>query len=821
MDIVRSTIRHASVFLAGFIACAASLYAADDTLDVSVGYPQWGSSARLVKDSWGSVPINIYNRGDKPEEVIVSIAVKDRLGDVYRRRVTCGPHATTSYRLLMPVEQTDLLRITAARPGQPFFRREEIPTKVENLFTKAALFFITDDAAVQGISALKDKNDLIQNLTLSRVTSTAAPQHVLGYGPASMVVMLGVDFDLWGEKQFRALRQYVHSGGTLLFASPQTVMSLPSTPLADMLPGEPLQVREIASLPEPDGWSPGADARAQADDVLGGGMTVARGVSWPDGAGAMVRVAPAPDAIVSATVSGLPLVCWKRAGHGRVGVCAVSPFDEQLRDQPLADRLWNHLISWKAAAPIQTNALHTPPLKAATKRLIGFKAPTADKIAGIIRFYFVLLALLFLLGGVLKRHVTVWIGAAGFALLLTAGIFVAAYRQASADAPRMLTTLDLRLESADGTAGESVLGVFSTSDLRLDLRGTNEYVRFRSLPPVQAPFAQTRTQASAPITTVRTAARSEAAGLNVNALKPTQISAYYQTPQAAGPDPLEIGIDANGWRVDAAELAAAAGRQTKAYLLFGNGFRVANIADGKAVLRPATENAVELDPVLLHIQDFFRRGRLPAPSVALVSNTEDEIEWLTSGKVDLAHVQTRINVIPASLRLESGADEPISIGREAIGVQPVGPGSATLYWNNEWQKATLHGGGTSTYLMALILPPETAGRIEFERIELDIPVIDPTGNIVVLPELVPVSMPGAEPDDSAAAGIAPTTTDGSRHVFELPAGAALLDPALGRIYVRLKARSKIVPKDTRLSAGQWQIKRFDASLRGTLKTGNR
>ena len=798
-----------------------SVAAADD-IEVTPGFPRWGLSAKVLQDNWATAPVNVSNPGDTPREIIVQISADNKrlTTNAWQRRLICGPTAKCKYELMMPMTRTSSYVVTVARPGENFFSRTKIPANVQNGFGKTAIFVLNDNYKLAGISEVEDKENLIQNIALSMTPSREAPDHVLGYGGASIIVVLDIEFRALGEKQIKALRNFVHAGGTLLFASPRTIFELQNSALSDLLPGTPLRLRSIAALPQPDSWTRPDGSTTPNSNNLGLDKINKPAVTWPAAHGEILRFAPADDAVVSAAVEGVPLVCWRKTGLGRIGICTISPFDPQLRTTTFSDQLWNHLLAWHTDPPVNSNMLHSKPLKQAARRMVGFRAPRANIIGRILLFYFLLLALLFALGMALRRRLHAWVGAALAALLLTGSIFIAAYRQASASAPRTLTSLELNLNSPNGRVTESILGLFSKSDLRLDLTGTRPGIRFREPPPAPAPFPTSRT-GNESVTVVRHNARSRVKGISLQALKPFRLSGYSEdniTNMPARTVKIRPGV--NDWAASPQELPEDISGDPDLYVVMQNGFRKVKPAGSRWQLAKTGADKVQLDPVQLAIEKFLASGLLPAPCWVALSQSEKPQPWLEmEPDLTFKQVQKRIDLFPAEYDIRVDTDQNptgrITINPEAIALVPFGTATGTLYWNREWQKLQIHSGGAN-YTLAAILPPELTPRLRVQKVELEITTLNPTGNIEVTTELLPVKAPGLETDDKDAEPVTATEQNAGRYLFSDLQKHEVFDPALGRIYIRLNLRNKLEKTKGALSATPWKIQNFKVKVQGDL-----
>ncbi|MFO7820643.1 MAG: hypothetical protein R6V56_01075 [Lentisphaeria bacterium] len=795
---------------------------AEDDIEIAIGFPRWGVNPRVLQESWATVPFTAKNLAATPQDLVLSLTPEGRLdGSIWQRRLTSGPKAQFTFDVLMPMEKCEHLRVTAAHPGEKYFNVKKIPVNSQIAFRKTAFFILNDNHDIRGISNLKNRDLLVPNLAVSQVSTENIPQSLLGYGGASVVVVLEIAPRQMDQKQIQGLRQFVKAGGTLLFADPAAALALKDTALADLLPARPLRIRPIVSLPLPDQWQPNQDAgQAQRPQLLGMPNPSPHAVHWRETPGQMLEIQPDKHATVSASIEGLPLFCWKKTGLGQAGLCTVPIFDSKVRNTRMADMLWNHILSWQRPAPINTNALHNKPLKDAASRMVGFSAPSADKIGLLIILYIVLVVLIFSLGIVLRLKLWSWLGASLVAIIITAAIFGAAFKQASDKEAQTLASININLHSKTGTISDSSLGFFSKQDLRLDLKAKNSSVRFRTPPPVPGLYGNQEKSIKS-FTFVRQGARSVVKKLALRALEPLYLNAYSEKVAGDFPEILPLSATPDGWHLTAPKGFDKIKSDNPIYLVLPNGFLKVKQKKSREWEFSSTESdSVQLDPVHRQIEAFLRSGNLPTPSVVTLSQVNKPLSWLEiSGGRGFQQLQKLVDVYPAYHRVAADQNNPlIPLGSEAIAIEASGRGAGALYWENEWQELKIPQKAAS-YTLGAKLPPEFMSRMVIEQIQVEVSALDPTGKVEVKPALIVPETAGRVPAEDGMELLAPRKRNGDKYLFPELNDHNILDPVSGRVYMRLKVtNTKPASRTNALSgAGQWRIKRLKVDIKGRIR----
>ncbi|MCF7855131.1 MAG: hypothetical protein K9N51_10065 [Candidatus Pacebacteria bacterium] len=771
---------------------------ATDSSDIQVGFLHWGTSPRVIEHSWVQVPSTVRNRTEDVRTFYLTLRPEGTPGMVFGKAIAVGPAAQVDNQLLMTASRTREYEAMLRDEDSLLLARQEVRSEFQGTYQKHCLFFINDNLDIMGLSDVKKMEGLIDNLAITRSTAQKAPSHWQEFGGSSIVVIVDPTYADMSALQFKAIKDFVSGGGTLLFLSPVGAERASATLLQDMLPVLPLHVRQVDRLPALERWAYAIPPQ-EADPRL----------TWNDGMSFLESV-PAENSIVTISEGPYPLAVWKRFGLGRTGVLTFDPFKAGFRDHPVAGTVWNHLLAYATHPPLTENALHTAPLKDAVKRLAGFRVPDAAVIRTLLLGYGLALVIVFILGALTHKHVVAWVANGLIAFGLTVGIFTAAYRQVADRPEKNINTLDLKFSDATTTVGEKVATFFSKVDARPLVRGTDGSVLFRAPPPSPSPIP---TQYAPPIMEIwREQGRSVIPRLSVHALKQISVSASYRSETAT---PLSFPViekSANRPRLQDYALPDGIPATAKAYLCLGNGFVRVAIENGICRTDYSPRGALELDTLTTDYEHFLRHNLLPVPCLVFMYRQRGPSTQFTVSPGDYNELQHCIQAIPVNTVTASGK---ILLIPEELPLRPTTKNARALYWLNRWREISLHGGST-VYEFAAELPPYAQG-LELERITAELEIYNPTGKITSNLALLPVTDSIlAEQSNMDRPAVPFTSRQGSVFEFNDLGSQPVLDKRMNWVRLRLTVSAETKEEPSAFDVQTWRINRFRITAEGSL-----
>lgn len=784
------------------IARAASV-SADEAPALYAGFPGWGESPRIIEYSWTQLPFELVNPTDRERTLNFAVRPQQAEGMVFSKTLRIGPRSAYNDVMPMTGSHTRVYEGILTDEAGSMLLRQEIRSEFENPFQKRVLFFVNNNFDIEGVSELRRRGDLMDNVALTRSSAENTPQSWTGYGGASIICMIDPDYHTMSELQFRAVSDFVESGGTLLFVSPEGALAASHTPLADLLPVRPLRIRRIERFPDLERWARMSAAPEEGAETAGD-------LVWPRGA-AFLESSPLDDTVVPLRRDDFPVFAWRRHGLGAVGVAAFSPFTDPIRESDVAIAVWDHLLTRHQAHPLTSRVLYSEPLNAATERLIGFQAPPADTVKLILSGYFLAIVFVFAIGTLVRRQVGAWIVNVAISVVVTAFIFSAAYRQIEDQPRKSITTIDLRCEGNAGAAGEKVVNLFSKVDARPSIRASDTDVFFRAPPPAPSPVP-TSPGPQMLMQINRDAGISEIPRLAVHALRRTSFAAAYagappSEPVASAVIQLSAERPALSEYLRPADIPAAA----QAYLAFAGGFLRLRLDDGVYRIDYGGRGALELDPVTARFEDFLRGGLLPSPSVVFLYRQPQASPQFAVEPDDYQELQHVLHVRPAVMRTAAGIVRLVS---EQIDIRPFSRNARALYWGNQWQESFLHGVEAQYEFSAHL--PAVVHDMKLTQVTVDLDILNPAGNLATDVRLVAANAfldPTGE--RTSAMLMRPTRATGNAFTFSNIDQRRFIDPRTGRILLRFTVRStRPDPGASQLQAERWRVRRFRVMATG-------
>ncbi|MFW5996616.1 MAG: hypothetical protein ACOCQP_01245 [Lentisphaeria bacterium] len=780
---------------------------AEEKIELSTTFPRWGQTPETLIHCWADLAYQLTNRSEDEGKYIFRAQSLGRSGTVFEALSEIGPRAKSHYRLPLISVPGDKYNTDIRRPGRNAIEKQEISTQTTTPFGKSTIFVINDSHDLNGISEIKDLSGVARKIKLTQSESKTAPAHLLDYGGASILVILDINPADWNASQWQAVKDFAATGGTVIFADPRSIMKIADTPLADLLPMQPLELRPVSFLPVPAEWT--QDSKPQPVEALYTELSDIRQIDFEDKTGELLVGEKFPEARITARAGSKPLFYWRSFGVGRVGVCTVSPFDDNILNDDLASAIWNHIISRETPPPFNKNTLHTRPVRKAMERLAGFQAPPAKVIYGLAGLYAGLLFLVFALGWYTDKKLQSWLAAGALSIVLTAAVFVIAYQQSRERPSRMVSSIALSMISDDEILSEEMVGIFSKSDLKTSISGNDDKTRLRPIPPVPGPHVY-ETDTDEGLFTIRYEKGKPAIPeLNVRALRAKKFSSFgQQAKEKVTQESFQITNNEEGLRMTSDyKLPASLPRNTRAYLLLNNGVIRVNNRGGKLDRLLAGKGADQFSPVQNELFSFLDSGKLPSPSLALVSQSSQASSAFTLDAGDFSRHQHLIRLFPVDRNNEG---DTIGIHPQDISIHPADKAAETMYWQDEWQEKSLRG-GESVYHFNFALPPSMSN-LEISELIINLSLFNPTGNVVTDFRIIPwAGQLHNNQDYDSDAITADEIKDGQYRFNESLKKSRIVNPVTGHIRIKLVVSTN---NEQGTSESTWRILDLSAHGRG-------
>jgi hypothetical protein len=567
-------------------------------------------------------------------------------------------------------------------------------------------------------------------------------------------------------------------------------------------------------LPELDAWG------EELGDTLPGsaGQESRRPLADRDGF-PVLESAPCGDGITVLRSSTGPLVRWQRRGLGRTAVVATDACDPRIVHSGVFLPLWNHVLCYAQPVFALRNIENSHSLPTVLSHLTGFTIPGAHAIGGVL-FGYVACLLAVLAGGVVwRRHVTSWLVAAALGVLLTAAIFGWAFRQNASRASSRAAVFDLCLSGERRGGGHSIVSLFATRDLRPAVRATTSTCRLRSLPsPARG---KRREPLDAPLIVQRDADLAGLHGIAVQALKPREFAAEYETPVETLL-PLTVVLGPRG-----AAFASQAipehqlPRAARWYLLTGDDLVPLRHESLRGGDLGRSARLLEGDPFLTDLRRYLTQGSFPRPAaIALQRWEEARGRGLPVAVPGFAQDGYSVRWLPVAMEAVPGL---VHVPAEMLRVESVRSGSRLLAYLGGAPEGTILRGARTVLVYEVSMPPVLA-ELQPEQISVDLDVANSGGNLDVSVRLLrsPLWL-GAPASEADALGmwekaLSPSATAGGLSHFGGPVVTALIRPQYCRfrLLVQLAQRHFVTNAQDAERANRWRLNRLDVTLDGTL-----
>lgn len=780
-------------------------HAAEEGVDVSSTFPRWGQTPETLLHCWADLAYQVTNYDEEKTEYIYRAQPQGRAGTVFEQMNEIGPRAKASQNLSLVSVPVEKYTTDIRRPGRSSLEKKELSTKTTTAYGKSTIFVINDNDDLEGLSKINDLEGLLREIKLTRSKSEDAPNHLLGYGGASIVVLLDINPADWSMSQWQAVKDFAATGGTLVFADPRGIMKMANTPLAEVLPLHPLELRPVSHLPVPGEWT--QSRKDQPVEALYKEIDGLRQINLEKNPIQLLKGEKMPNAQITATTGGKPFFYWTNFGIGRVALCTVSPLAQNIRNDELAVAFWNHVLSRETAPPLNKNTLHNQTIKNAMGRLAGFQAPGAGVIHTVGGLYICLLIFVFLFGWRTDKKMQSWLAGGIISLLLTGAIFATAYQQSRDRPSRMISGIRLAAVSDSAMISEETVSIFSKSDIQTSVTGSDDTVRLRSIPPAPDPYSYGGRGEEGLFTVRYKKGIPAIPQLNVRALRSKRFSAFGKDAleedirQALDLENGEEGLQLAGEY----EIPDVVDPDADAYLILKNGAIRLHKRRGKLDrLRPG-KGADQLSPVRSTLYNFLAGGKLPSPSLAFVSQPSEPKTAFTLNREDFSRNQQLIQLFPVNRK----SRERVYITPREIAFTPADKAAETMYWQGEWQEKSTQG-GESSYDFFLFIPPSMTD-ITVSNMTIGLSLFNPTGNVVANFQVVPWNgRLSREEDNSSQPLEADRIEDGKYYFSESIRDHRLVDPVTGIIRIRLTVKAK----EQRGSENKWRIQKVNAQLKG-------
>ena len=570
-------------------------------VSVSEGKIQLGNSPQLSNNAPAEFECRIVNPDSRPHRIMIRLSPANYGSSMN----SCSPE------IIVPPRSNLLFR-------QPFFpgNDEKFTFNVfedgvrhpNSAMNECSVKFA--DNRMTGVGILNDEGDApggfkqnpYLNLPVFPVNFRAEnlPRHSELYRSLCGLIVVKPDFAKYTAEQFAAVQEYVMNGGLLIFADPEGTLAAASTPLAELLPVEPLGIRLV----------PSADLqrkRKKRSEVNPHEIKVLDSV---EKSGRKVQS--------MSSGSPFPLFQESRYGLGTVRVLAFAPLAENFPgDRATADFYVAKLLNGPSLQ--QSFVAFREPLD----RLTGFAVPQTETVRNLLILYFALLLVILVLGFRWKRHISAWLAGTAVAVVMT-GLLLYYVNRTLGKRGALAAVLKVVNAELPGSS-RNYISLYASSAVKTTVKSGSGHNLYEML-PFQRFFAFSRGMDNLNASPLDLRMQPDDSMLindmNLAARSSRQIIEYQFAERLAypvrkGPSPcLELsrsGLRLKPWKVPDSARAEAV------FVLFPNGSQAAEISkDGVCTLK--SHDSAIADPLIADIRNALEKSFSKRhPAVAVVS----------------------------------------------------------------------------------------------------------------------------------------------------------------------------------------------------------
>lgn len=806
------------LFFLFLITC--SLYAKPK---VDRGSLRFGYSPRLKRYSWATLAFKLANPDKKSYDIEVRF-VDDKKGAVAHRTVfadivTVPPETQIYYKTPVMTEISESYHLEVFVDGKQQVKGD--PFIVTLIPGSVSYMVILNDSDDVLMGAFVRSKRFKGQYFVSNFTSSNSPTLWNSIRKTTAIIVIRPDLKKYSSETFRAILDYVHQGGNIIFIDPETVIEAAKTPLAVLLPVKPLRIRKIHSLPELAQKFPSFKGFKQPVDFL--------------------ESVPVGDGVNFVEDDGMPVFRWKKYGLGTCRFSAI-PITQNSYEN---DEIWQNILSFFIAHQEISNDLEKA--VPALDEMTGFAVPGIGFVRIIFLIYFVLIIVVLSLGRWKKRTGLAWLATAGLTMVFSGVIMKIASTSHSKKSGTFLSFIETEIPGKTASNAEGWYGIFSTADRKITIKAKNEQTSLSAIPPlgtITALFNKKPGFAAkgfvAPTEVKKINGIPVINNLVLNSNSSRQFFATFEKSSIEDFLKPEIVYEEDGFKLKDWVVPDNL-KPVAAWLQFANGIVPLKIKDTKVFLDTSARGVFSSDTSLISIKDFMLEGwKHSSPMLILI---EDSTKNLLDLKGDIISHGKKMIAVPVK---ETCKDKSISIPPQSILLNPAGTSSRTIFQGNRIS-SELVSRGDNEYIIKYQLPPMFAG-LKADKIVIDFQYINDGGNVEVKPLLVVGKIIDNKfvPKyvDKQTVNIKPVTVKNtkrkkkrrkrravvSRQIIktigiegELQNGEYVFNDVgeclvngEGFFILRINLKNKNLPIGEKLRANKWNIKKLDIKIKGTI-----
>jgi len=749
---------------------------------------RYGFSPRIKRNSWGIVGFQAINPDSKDINVEVRLidSVRGAINHntVFVEEIYIPPKTIINYKVPMKTE-------TAEEYSLELFANDKQVGKVDSFLISlisgnSEYMPILNDSLDISLGSFITTKEFKGLYSLSLFTVKTPPKPWSLLKKSAALIVLQPDFSKYSNDTFQAILDYVYQGGNIIFADPLGVIAAAKTPLVDLLPVIPTNMRKISNIKSLNNMIPEFKNFPKPVNFLES-IPIGNGVTFLED-------------------NSMPLFRWKKYGLGTSRFSAIPIIKDSFKNNVV----WCKLLKIFFAHQVISNDLATslPVLEEMT----GFTVPSVDVVKSIFLTYFIIILVPLGLGFYFKRTGIAWILTGFLTILFSIYVLMLANKQHSSKEGVFVSFIEATLPGVNVSPAEGWYSIFSTSDKSIIVEAKNNNTLLSSIPPPDTIMSIFQTKGTfgggkggAEPTEVKLKNGVPAiTGLTLNANMSRYFYGiygfsdknYYDSPVLVYK---KDGLFFEKWNIPSTL------KPIDAWIQFVNGGKALSIKNGAIVDSNLGNQLLSTDNTMNALHTFVDKGwKHSTPALIIVENAS---KTLLDFPDDVIAHGKRIVAIPL---IEKSEEPVITIPPQSILLLP-GDTSSRLVMNGNDLKKSIITRTATDYVFTFQLPP-LFSQVVAENITINCSIINEGGNIRVNPQLFRGKFFGKNFIKKEIIK-GEVQADGS-YLFK-DVSNVIVD-GKGAIGLDIKLDRKDLPNTERMRVNKWSMDKLEIKIQGRI-----
>ena len=762
-----------------------------------------GMSPRIQKNTWATLTCTIDNPDSKTYEGYLRLVDEGSFmgrRTVFSENLTIPANASLKYGADIMVEDSGNFHV------ELYIENKRVPGTdsiiIQTMNDKDEQFCVLNDSPDISMGSVNQLEAFKKKCFQLQISYKDLPLHWSSLKSFFAVIVLRPDFKNYSSCQYRAIIDYVRQGGIIIFADPVGALDAAKTPLAELLPVNPLRIRKITELqsvkkifPEFKEWGDGNPV-----DFL--------------------ESCPRENSLVWLRESQFPVFCWKKIGFGESRFSAVSLSGDILEKTGSWEKTMVFLLNH------QQRVADTRKISGCLDEMTGYTVPGSGVVKTVFFWYFLFLALITGAGIYFRKGNIALVGAVILSLVVTYCVFGMVSSGTARNTSMLVASVEARYPAGDTMAVDAYYGIFSRRDTSETFMSQNENTRFSAIAPgFSRMFASAGDESSKGFMGKKTTDPMEvlcAYGipqvfkLNIRTSTTRQMNAMFSVDVPPGkevPFP-EIAYTEKGFSFKEWQCPQDL-KYDFAFLAFPGKIMPLSGKGGKLSYNPdINESFSRGDNIMATLADSLRFGfKTMKPCIALVKTGETSMKFNDSG------YQSRIiNFIPVREKIEN---EKVYIGPESIVFSSADASSRTIIPGNELL-TQIYSQSSMDYKILFKLPPMYSMMIP-EEIDVKLVYFNDSLSVGVVPKMLLSAGQSEAANKTVGKGLPEKMISGDKksdggYVFTKDLDK-VLNPYSGEgiLVLSVNLKNGDTSMSEKLRANKWMLKELSVGVKGRLR----